>query len=80
VAPQLVILDRFAPLTIEESVMGKPEKANLLAKDKEYVKYVQLLRRAEMDGRLDGKYTCKLCGMKFHTMEQANACCKIPVA
>ena len=60
--------------------MGKPDKAGLLTKDKEFVKFVQLLRRAEMDGRLDGKYACKLCGMKYHTVEHADACCKTPIA
>ncbi|UCG52501.1 MAG: hypothetical protein JSW58_02825 [Candidatus Latescibacterota bacterium] len=59
--------------------MGKPDKASLLRKDKEYIKFMQLLRRAETDGRLDGKYTCKLCGMKFHTEEQADECCKIAI-
>jgi len=60
--------------------MGKPDKAALLRKDKEYVKFMQLLDRAESEGRLDGKFTCKLCGMKFHTPEQAVDCCKIPVS
>jgi hypothetical protein len=64
----------------EESDMGKPEKANLLARDREYVKYLQLLKRAELDGRLDGKYPCKLCGMKYHTKQQAGECCKNPVS
>ncbi len=60
--------------------MGKPEKANLLSRDREYVRYLQLLRRAEADGRLDGKYPCKLCGMKYHTKQQADECCKHPVS
>jgi hypothetical protein len=60
--------------------MGKPEKAALLSRDKEYVRYLQLLKRAEADGRLDGKYQCKLCGMKYHTQQQASDCCKNPVS
>ncbi len=60
--------------------MGKPEKMDVLAKDREYVKYHQLLRRAGAEGRLGGKYTCKLCGMNFHTQQQADDCCKIPVS
>jgi hypothetical protein len=60
--------------------MGKPDKAALLRRDKEYVKYMQLLDKAEADGRLDGNFACKLCGMKFHTQEHADACCKIPVS
>jgi hypothetical protein len=79
VAPQLVFYDRGLPPALEEKNMGKPEKADLLYRDKEYVKYYQLLRRAVADGRMDGKYPCKLCGMKYHTKQQAADCCKIPV-
>ena len=59
-----------------EAVMGKQEKAGLLVRDKEYVKYVQLLRRAEEEGRLDGKHACSLCGMKYQTRKEAEECCK----
>jgi hypothetical protein len=61
-------------------VMAKQEKAGLLRKDKEYVKFVQLLRRAEKDGRLDGDFVCKLCGMKFGTADEASICCKVTVS
>lgn len=60
--------------------MAKQEKAGILKRDKEYVKFVQLLKRAERDGRLDGNFTCKLCGMRFATAEEARACCKVTVA
>jgi hypothetical protein len=60
--------------------MAKQEESIVLRRDKEYVKFVQLLRRAERDGRLDGKHTCKLCGMKFQTTADAAECCKIPVS
>ncbi len=64
--------------------MSKQEKTqdeqNLLRKDKEYVKFVQLLKRAEVDGRLDGGFECMLCGMKFHSEEEARGCCKVTVA
>lgn len=60
--------------------MAKQEKAGLLRKDKEYVKFVQLLRRAEKDGRLDGSFVCKLCGMKFGTADDAAMCCKVTVS
>ena len=79
VAPLLVTGDLFFTANLEEIVMGKPEKAHLLSRDREYVKYMQLLKRAEADGRLDGKYPCRLCGMKYHTKQQADVCCKIPV-
>ena len=60
--------------------MAKQEKSGLLKRDKEYVKFVQLLRRAKNEGRLDGDYVCKLCGMKFQSMEEARDCCRVPVA
>jgi len=47
--------------------MGKPEKADLVCTGTKVRQYYQLLRRAVADGRLDGKYPCKLCGMKYPT-------------
>jgi uncharacterized OB-fold protein len=55
--------------------MEKREKGGVLMKDKEYVKYVQLLKKAERDGRLDG-YPCPLCGSKYHVREEAEDCCR----
>ncbi len=60
--------------------MAKQEDRNVLRRDKEYVKYVQLLRRAERDGRLDGHFECKLCGMKFQTRVEAGECCRVPIS
>ena len=56
--------------------MEKREKGGLLTKDKEYVKFVQLLRKAEKEGRVDG-HPCMLCGSKYTTREEAEGCCKI---
>ena len=60
--------------------MAKPEKVGVLRKDREYVKFVQLLRRAEREGRLAGIFECKLCGMKFQSAEEAKGCCRVTVA
>ncbi|NIM20414.1 MAG: hypothetical protein GTO51_09305 [Candidatus Latescibacteria bacterium] len=60
--------------------MDKQEKAGLLAKEKEYVKYDQLLKRAEEEGRLDGSFVCGLCGMKYHTKDEAKLCCRSSVS
>jgi len=60
--------------------MGKEKAAGLLLRDKEYVRYVQLLKKAESEGRLDGRYTCSLCGMKYQSAEEAEACCRGAVA
>lgn len=60
--------------------MAKPDKSGVLRRDKEYVKFVQLLRKAEREGRLDGEYVCTLCGMKFQASDDARACCRVTVA
>jgi len=77
--PNEPVADRFSA-TLRSVAMAKQEKAGLLRKDKEYVKFVQLLRRAEKDGRLDGSFVCKLCGMKFGTADDAAMCCKVTVS
>jgi hypothetical protein len=59
--------------------MEKQDKSGVLVRDKEYVKFIQLLRKAEREGRLDGTYSCTLCGMKFNTQEEAEECCRIMV-
>lgn len=59
--------------------MPKQEKAGVLRKDREYVKFVQLLRRAEKDGRLGGNFVCKLCGMRFQTAAEARECCRVTI-
>jgi hypothetical protein len=56
--------------------MEKREKGGLLTKDKEYVKFVQLLRKAEKDGRIDG-YPCQLCGSRYSTEAESEECCRI---
>lgn len=58
--------------------MEKREKG-LLMKDKEYVKFVQLLRKAEKEGRLDG-YPCPLCGSRYATNDDAEGCCRVVIS
>jgi hypothetical protein len=60
--------------------MEKQDKAGVLLKEKEYVRFDQLLKRAASEGRLDGTSTCNLCGMKYHTEEEAKSCCSISVS
>ncbi len=59
--------------------MEKRDKSGVLMKDKEYVKYVQLLRKAERDGRLDGS-PCPLCGSRYVTKEDAEDCCRVIIS
>ncbi len=49
----------------------------LLQRDKSYVKFHRLLAKAEAEGRLDGKFLCPVCGMKFLSPEEADDCCRI---
>jgi hypothetical protein len=48
-----------------------------LVKEKPYVKYDQLIARAEVEGRINGRYRCLVCGMKYHLKEEAEDCCRI---
>jgi hypothetical protein len=58
--------------------MEKREKGGVLMKDKEYVKFVQLLRKVEREGRLDG-YPCPLCGSRYATGDDAEGCCRVVI-
>jgi hypothetical protein len=49
----------------------------LLQKDKSYVKFHRLLAKAEAEGRLDGRFQCPVCGMKFTSPKEADECCRI---
>ncbi len=49
-----------------------------LDSSKKYVKYHRLLAKAEKEGRIDGRYRCPVCGMRFMTFDEADACCKLP--
>jgi hypothetical protein len=58
----------------------KQDKNGVLTKDKEYVKFVQLLKKAEKEGRVDGQHACGLCGMRFASREEASECCRITLS
>jgi hypothetical protein len=60
--------------------MEKQEKGGVLLREKEYVKYVQLLKKAEREGRLDGSHNCSLCGMRYNTIEESEGCCQVTIS
>ena len=53
------------------------EEENVLKKGKNYVKFHRLLAKAEEEGRLDGKYRCPVCGMRYTKEKHADDCCRI---
>ena len=58
----------------------KQDKNGVLTKDKEYVKFVQLLEKAEKEGRVDGEHSCRLCGMRYVSRDEAGECCRISLS
>jgi len=48
-----------------------------LVKEKPFVKYDQLIERAEVEGRIGGKYRCLVCGMRYHAKDDADDCCRV---
>ncbi|MBN1164173.1 MAG: hypothetical protein JXB45_06320 [Candidatus Krumholzibacteriota bacterium] len=53
------------------------EEATILKKGKNYVKFHRLLAKAEETGRLDGKFVCPVCGMRYLSAGEADNCCRI---
>jgi len=48
-----------------------------LVKEKHFVRYEQLIEKAEKEGRINGAYRCLVCGMRFNLKEEAEDCCSI---
>ena len=53
------------------------EEAPALIKEKPFVKYDQLIHRAEREGRINGRFRCLVCGMRYHDKDDADECCKV---
>ena len=53
------------------------KEASILKKGKSYVKFHRLLAKAEAEGRLDGKFHCAVCGMRYLTAHEADNCCRV---
>lgn len=52
------------------------EKEVPLIKEKPFVKYDQLLDRAEKEGRINGPHRCIVCGMRYLEKDSAEDCCR----
>lgn len=58
--------------------MAAIKEDDILIRDESFVKYERLLTKAEAEGRIDGPCKCLVCGMRYLSKEEADACCKIP--
>jgi hypothetical protein len=52
------------------------DKDQTLVKEKPFVKYEQLIQRAEVEGRIDGPHRCIVCGMRYMEKDSAEDCCR----
>ena len=48
---------------------------DILVRDPSYVKYERLLLKAEAEGRIDGEFSCMVCGMRYREKFEAETCC-----
>jgi hypothetical protein len=55
--------------------LGRIDK-QILVKDQPSATYDMLLRKAEREGRIGGKFRCPVCGMKYKREREATSCCK----
>jgi hypothetical protein len=61
----------------EDAMQRRRGETEILIRDKSYVKFEQLLAKAENEGRIDGEYKCLVCGMRYLHKDEAENCCKI---
>ena len=54
----------------------KVKEDDILVRDPNYVKYERLLLKAEAEGRIDGRFTCLVCGMRYPHKDDAEDCCR----
>jgi hypothetical protein len=57
--------------------MKVKEDDDILVRDPSFVKFERLLLQAEAEGRIDGKYSCLLCGMRYRQKSAAEDCCGV---
>ncbi len=52
------------------------KESSTLVKEKPFVKYDQLIARAEKEGRINGRHRCIVCGMRYNEKDAAEDCCR----
>ncbi|MBT4849647.1 hypothetical protein HON36_02225 [Candidatus Parcubacteria bacterium] len=65
----------------KSGVKTKKKKLNdgALKKGEGFTNYDRLLDKARSEGRVDGPFSCLLCGMRYMSKKEAVACCTCPV-
>jgi hypothetical protein len=48
----------------------------VLVKDQSSATFDMLLKKAEQEGRIGGKFRCPVCGMRFRREKEASECCR----
>jgi len=56
--------------------MAVTDKEEALVREKPFVKYDQLIAKAEQEGRISGRYRCIVCGMRYLEKDGAEDCCR----
>ena len=56
--------------------MAYKDAKQILVKDHPSATYEMLLKKAEREGRIGGKYRCPVCGMRFKREREASDCCR----
>jgi hypothetical protein len=62
--------------TLSQGGHAVTEKDQALVREKPFVKYEQLIQKAEMEGRIDGPHRCIVCGMRYVEKDSAEDCCR----
>ncbi len=57
-------------------IVQEQEDRSLLIKNRSSSTYDILIRKAEKEGRLNGRHRCPICGMRYHGVAEADACCE----
>jgi hypothetical protein len=63
----------------ERKKMNIGEDTLVLENDENYVRFSKLLAKAADEGRIDGKFRCQVCGMRYNNDADGSNCCA-PVA
>ncbi len=57
--------------------MARNRESSFLIKANPNSTFDILLKRAEREGRVGGKFRCEICGMSFKSQHEAVACCEV---